>query len=174
MKKPPYWNKATHELSARDPVIGRIAATCAGMTLRSRGDAFSTLARSIVGQQISVKAADSVWLKLSTALPAMAPDAVNRHHEDDLRACGLSRSKVVYLKDLALHFSNGALDPATWPEMSDDALIDDLTRVRGIGRWTAEMFLIFHLMRPNVLPLDDLGLIKGISQSYFKIGRAHV
>jgi DNA-3-methyladenine glycosylase II len=166
MKKPPYWNKATRELSARDPVIGRIAETCAGMTLRSRGDAFSTLARSIVGQQISVKAADSVWLKLTTALPVMAPDAVNRHHEDALRACGLSRSKVVYLKDLALHFSNGALDPSSWPDMTDDALIDDLTRVRGIGRWTAEMFLIFYMMRPDVLPLADLGLQKAMRLHY--------
>jgi DNA-3-methyladenine glycosylase II len=166
MKKPAYWTKATRELSARDPVIAKIAATCAGMTLRSRGDAFSTLARSIVGQQISVKAADSVWTKLSTALPLLAPDAVNGHDEDALRACGLSRSKVIYLKDLAQHFSNGMLNPAVWPTMTDEALIDDLTRVRGIGRWTAEMFLIFYMMRPDVLPLADLGLQKAMRLHY--------
>ena len=166
MKPPSYWTKATNELAARDPVIAKIASGCAGLTLRSRGDAFSTLARSIVGQQISVRAADSVWLKLTTALPAIEPDTIDRHDADALRACGLSRSKVTYIKDLARHFSNGALNPAAWPRMSDDDLIDELTRVRGIGRWTAEMFLIFYMMRPDVFPLADLGLQKALRLHY--------
>ncbi len=166
MKAPDYWKKATRELSACDPVIGKIAAGCKGLTLRSRGDAFNTLARSIVGQQISVKAADSVWLKLTTALPVLEPALVDRHDADALRACGLSRSKVVYLKDLAFHFSNGKLNPALWPQMSDDELVEELTQVRGIGRWTAEMFLIFYMMRPDVFPLGDLGLQKAMSLHY--------
>ena len=166
MKPPSYWANATSELAARDPVIAKIAAGCAGLTLRSRGDAFSTLARSIVGQQISVKAADSVWLKLSTALPVLEPATVERHDTDALRACGLSRSKVVYLKDLALHFANGMLNPAAWPQMSDEELIDELTQVHGIGRWTAEMFLIFYMMRPDVFPLADLGLQKAMRLHY--------
>jgi DNA-3-methyladenine glycosylase II len=84
-----------------------------------------------------------------------------------MRAAGLSARKVEYLVDLALHFDNGALHVQAWEGMDDEAIIDELVAIRGIGRWTAEMFLIFHMMRPNVLPLDDVGLIKGISQSYF-------
>ncbi len=166
MTPPAYWKRATRELSARDPVIGRIAATCKGLTLRSRGDAFSTLARSIVGQQISVKAADSVWTKLAGALPVLDPQGIARHDSDALRACGLSRSKVVYLKDLARHFTDGHLDPARWPQKSDDELIVELTAVHGIGRWTAEMFLIFYMMRPDVFPLGDLGLQRAMSLHY--------
>jgi len=166
MKTPAYWQRATRELSACDPVIGKIAAASKGLALRSRGDAFSTLARSIVGQQISLKAADSVWLNLTTALPAIEPAHLHRHDADALRACGLSRSKVLYLKDLARHFVDGHLDPAGWPQMSDQELVDELTKVHGVGRWTAEMFLIFYLTRPDVLPLGDLGLQRAMSLHY--------
>jgi DNA-3-methyladenine glycosylase II len=166
MKAPAYWARATRELSARDPVIRKIASASKGLTLRSRGDAFSTLARSIVGQQISVKAADSVWQKLATALPAIDADCIHRHDADAMRACGLSRSKVIYIKDLARHFVSGALEPSAWPQMSDQELIDDLTRVHGIGRWTAEMFLIFYLTRPDVFPLADLGLQRAMRLHY--------
>jgi DNA-3-methyladenine glycosylase II len=166
MKTPRYWAQATRELSARDPVLRKIAAASQGLTLRSRGDAFSTLARSIVGQQISVKAADSVWQRLTAALPALEPAAVECLDADTLRACGLSHRKVGYLKDLAQHFSNGTLDPRVWPQRSDEQLIEELTQVRGIGRWTAEMFLIFHMTRPDVLPLADLGLQKAMRLHY--------
>jgi DNA-3-methyladenine glycosylase II len=166
MTMPAYWARATRELSARDPVIRKIATASKGLTLRSRGDAFSTLARSIVGQQISVKAAASVWQKLTTVLPQLEPASVGRHDADALRACGLSRSKVVYLKDLAQHFVSGRLDPAVWPQMSDQELIDELTTVHGIGRWTAEMFLIFYLTRPDVFPLADLGLQRALGLHY--------
>ena len=86
---------------------------------------------------------------------------------DDMRAAGLSARKVEYLVDLALHFDSGAIQAGAWQSMDDETIITELVGIRGIGRWTAEMFLIFHLMRPNVLPLDDVGLINGISQSYF-------
>jgi DNA-3-methyladenine glycosylase II len=86
---------------------------------------------------------------------------------DDMRGAGISARKVDYLVDLALHFQNDSLHVKAWDVMSDNAIIEELTTIRGIGRWTAEMFLIFYLMRPNVLPLDDAGLIKGISQNYF-------
>ncbi len=166
VKVPAYWAQATRELSARDPVMRKIAAASKGLTLRSRGDAFTTLARSIVGQQISVKAADSVWQKLCSALPVLEPASIDSHDAQALRACGLSRSKVVYLKDLAKHFSGGLFNPETWPQMSDADLIEELTRVRGIGRWTAEMFLIFYMTRPDVLPLGDLGLQKAMRLHY--------
>ena len=95
------------------------------------------------------------------------PASVLKLKIDDMRAAGLSARKVEYLVDLALHFENGALHVKAWETMSDDAIIEELVAIRGIGRWTAEMFLIFHMMRPNVLPLDDVGLINGISQNYF-------
>ena len=166
MKAPAYWAQATQELASRDPVIASIAAGSAGLTLRSRGDAFAPLARSIVGQQISVKAAESVWQKVAAALPVVNPASVAAHPVEALRACGLSGSKVVYLQDLAVQFEKGTLNPARWPDLSDDELIEQLTRVRGIGRWTAEMFLIFYMMRPDILPLADLGVQKAMRLHY--------
>ncbi len=135
--------------------------------LQSRGDAFATLARSVVGQQISVKAAQTVWDRFTQLPEQLTPANVLKLKIDDMRAAGLSVRKVEYLVDLALHFDNGALHADTWSSMDDDAIIAELVAIRGIGRWTAEMFLIFHLMRPNVLPLDDVGLINGISKGYF-------
>ena len=166
MTTPGYWKRATRELSERDAVIRRIAAQSHGLTLRSRGDAFNTLARSIVGQQISVKAAESVWQKLIAAVPAVRPEVIHAHDVEILRTCGLSRSKVAYLHDLARHFVEKRLDVKRWEQMTDDELIAELTQVRGIGRWTAEMFLIFYMTRPNVLPVDDIGLQRAMSLHY--------
>jgi DNA-3-methyladenine glycosylase II len=135
--------------------------------LQSRGDAFVTLARSIVGQQISVKAAQTVWDRFAVLPRKITPANVLKLKVDDMRAAGLSARKIEYLVDLALHFDSGALHVKKWASMDDEAIIDELVAIRGIGRWTAEMFLIFHLMRPNILPLDDVGLINGISKNYF-------
>ena len=139
--------------------------------LQSRGDAFTTLARSIVGQQISVKAAQSIWDRFALAVGGpsvrLPPLQVGVLSVEALRACGLSARKAEYLLDLAQHFASGAVHVPQWQQMDDEAIIEELVAIRGIGRWTAEMFLIFHLMRPNVLPLDDLGLLKGISLNYF-------
>ena len=168
MTVPAYWKQATRELSKRDRVIRKLVAKSKGLTLRSRGDAFHTLARSIVGQQISVKAADSVWRKLCAAVPAIHPEAIHRHDHDALRGCGLSRSKVVYLKDLSRRFVESELDPRRWENMPDEELIAELTLVKGIGRWTAEMFLIFYMTRPDVLPVADLGLKRAMSLHYNK------
>jgi len=168
MSIPRYWKQATRELSERDAVIRGIAARSPGLRLRSRGDAFNTLARSIVGQQISVKAAASVWAKLSASIPSIEPAIIYAHDAEALRACGLSRSKVVYIKDLARHFVENLFDIKLWAQMSDDELISDLVQVHGIGRWTAEMFLIFHMLRPNVLPLGDIGLQRAMNLHYNK------
>jgi DNA-3-methyladenine glycosylase II len=165
---PRYWKRAARELSERDAVIRKIIRAAPGLTLRSRGDAFHTLARSIVGQQISVKAADSVWQKFTAAVHTITPQAVHKHNVDLLRTCGLSRNKVVYLQDLALHLLEKKLVPEQWDEMSDEELVIELTQVKGIGRWTAEMFLIFHLTRPNVFPIADLGLQKAMNLHYNK------
>jgi DNA-3-methyladenine glycosylase II len=120
-----------------------------------------------VGQQISVKAAQTVWDRFAKLSKRMTPAQVLRLKIDDMRAAGLSARKVEYLVDLALHFDSKAVHVDAWDTWEDEAIIAELMAIRGIGRWTAEMFLIFHLMRPNVLPLDDVGLINGISKSYF-------
>jgi len=164
---PDYWEEACKHLAKKDRVMKRLIPRFGDACLESRGDAFTTLARSIVGQQISVKAAQSVWDRFAKLPRKMAPASVLKLKVDDMRAAGLSVRKIEYLVDLALHFDSGAVHVDKWKDMSDEMIIEELVAIRGIGRWTAEMFLIFHLMRPNVLPLDDLGLINGISQNYF-------
>jgi len=168
---PDYWDEACRHLGKRDRVMKKLIPQFGEARLQSRGDAFTTLARSIVGQQISVKAAQSVWDKFAelTSGPSnrIKPTEVLGLEKTALRAVGLSVRKVEYLCDLAQHFETGQVHVRQWAQMEDEAIIDELVAIRGIGRWTAEMFLIFHLMRPNVLPLDDLGLLKGISQHYF-------
>ena len=134
--------------------------------LQSRGDAFVTLARSIVGQQISVKAAQTVWERFEKAAGTVTPQRVARMRLTTLTKSGLSTRKAEYVRDLAVHFVGGAVDPAHWPGLDDEAVIAELVQVRGIGRWTAEMFLIFNLLRPDVFPVDDLGLLKAIGLHY--------
>jgi DNA-3-methyladenine glycosylase II len=164
---PVYWDEACRQLSKKDRVMKRLIPQFGDACLQSRGDAFTTLARSIVGQQISVKAAQTVWDRFAKLPRRMSPANVLKLKVDDMRAAGLSARKIEYLVDLALHFDSGAVHVESWQQMTDDDIITELVGIRGIGRWTAEMFLIFHLLRPNVLPLDDVGLISGISRNYF-------
>ena len=164
---PVYWDQACKHLVKKDRVMKRLIPQFGDACLESRGDAFSTLARSIVGQQISVKAAQTVWDRFAVLPRKITPANILKLKVDDMRAAGLSARKVEYLVDLALHFDAGAVHVQSWESMEDEAIIAELVAIRGIGRWTAEMFLIFHLMRPDVLPLDDVGLINGISQCYF-------
>jgi DNA-3-methyladenine glycosylase II len=168
---PAYWDDACKHLARRDRVMKKLIPQFGEARLQSRGDAFTTLARSIVGQQISTTAAQAVWERfaaLMSAPPARLPPAdVLKLKADAMRASGLSARKVEYLRDLATHFTQGQVHVRQWQQMDDEAIIEELVAIRGIGRWTADMFLIFHLMRPNVLPVDDLGLLKGISVNYF-------
>jgi DNA-3-methyladenine glycosylase II len=166
MAAPAYWFDATAALAANDPVLAPLIAQHRALELGSRGDAFQTLARAIVGQQISVKAAQSVWTRFLAAVGVMAPDAVVAADPLALRAAGLSVRKAEYVQDLARHFASGAIDAASWPQLDDEAIIAQLTEVRGIGRWTAEMYLIFNLARPDVLPLADLGLQRALQLHY--------
>ena len=163
---PIYWKQAKQELAAQDKIMRRLIQQTGDASLSSRGDAFTTLARSIVGQQISVKVAESVWQRVLKEIPQTTPQAIHGSNEDLLRNCGLSQRKVSYLQDLSRHFLEKRWDEAAWNEMSDEALIAQLIQVKGIGRWTAEMFLIFHMLRPNVLPLDDIGLQRAVSLHY--------
>ncbi len=168
---PDYWDEACRHLAKRDRVLKKLIPKFGDARLQSRGDAFTTLARSIVGQQISVKAAQSVWDRFAAVVGGpvthLQPAGVQALDVPQMRAAGLSARKCEYLLDLARHFGEGSVHVAQWAAMEDEAIIDELVAIRGIGRWTAEMFLIFHLLRPNVMPLDDLGLIKGISLNYF-------
>ncbi|MGM9512834.1 DNA-3-methyladenine glycosylase family protein [Roseateles sp. DB2] len=168
---PDYWDEACKHLVKRDRVMKKLIPQFGEARLQSKADAFTTLARSIVGQQISVKAAQSVWDKFATLVGGpvhrIQPAAVLALDVTALRGAGLSARKVEYLRDLAEHFEAGRVHVRQWTQMDDEAIIEELVAIRGIGRWTAEMFLIFHLMRPNVMPLDDLGLLKGISENYF-------
>jgi DNA-3-methyladenine glycosylase II len=165
-RTPHYWQQAARELGERDPVLRALIGQFPGLAIASRGDAFSTLARSIVGQQISVKAAQSVWDRLSRRLVEVTPASVGGARSSTLRACGLSGQKAAYLRNLSKKFRDGTLDPARWYALEDEVLVVELTRVKGIGRWTAEMFLMFHLMRPDVLPLADLGLQRAVRIHY--------
>jgi DNA-3-methyladenine glycosylase II len=165
--KPEYWDRAKRTLARRDPVLAAIMRRHPRVHLVARGEPFKTLARAIVGQQISVKAAQSVWNRVLALAPAMTPAEVLAVKRSRLRACGLSDRKTEYIADLALHFAAGTVHPQRWPAMDDEAVIAELVAVRGIGRWTAEMFLMFNLLRPDVYPLGDLGLLNALRRSYF-------
>ena len=163
-----YWIRAKRALARADPVLARIIRAHPRIALEPRGEPFHTLARSIVGQQISVKAAASIWARVCALAPRMHPEEIVGARRAKLRACGLSQRKAEYLADLARHFVGGTLHPPAWERLDDEAVIAELVKVRGIGRWTAEMFLMFNLLRPDVLPLADLGLQRAICIHYFR------
>ena len=166
--KPDYWDAAVAHLMRRDRIMKKLIPKFPNMSLVSRGNPFMTLARSIVGQQISVKAAESVWQRLLLECGKRpTPASVQKVGLEKLRAAGLSGRKAEYILDLSKHFSEKRVLPKKWAAMDDESVIAELTAIRGIGRWTAEMFLIFNLQRPDVLPLDDVGLLNAISLHYF-------
>ena len=165
-RPPSYWPTACSELAAADPVMAALIERYPDCVLGDRGDPFQTLARAIVGQQISVKAADSIWARFAAQAGTVSPERIAAFDPEQLAACGLSRRKAEYLVDLAGHFADGRVEPARWKRMEDEAVIAELVDVRGIGRWTAEMFLIFNLRRPDVWPVDDIGLQKAVARHY--------
>ncbi|MDR5765534.1 MULTISPECIES: endonuclease III domain-containing protein [unclassified Caballeronia] len=165
--RPDYWDRACADLMRRDRILKKLIPKFGEIHLVNLGDPFSTLARSVAGQQISVKAAQAIWERVKGACPEVHPAHFIKLGHEKLQACGLSKRKAEYILDLAQHFESGALHVDAWTSMDDEAVIAELTQIRGIGRWTAEMFLIFNLSRPDVLPLDDLGLIQAISVNYF-------
>lgn len=160
---PEYWDKAREHLSRRDKKLGRVISAYEGEFLAAKGDAFGTLARAVVGQQISVKAADTVWRRFEEMLVKVNPESVGKAAEEALRGVGLSRQKVVYLRSLAEYFAGAGPD---FRSLGDEEAIRELCAIKGIGRWTAEMFLIFHLERPDVLPIADIGLLKACERLY--------
>jgi DNA-3-methyladenine glycosylase II len=163
---PEYWDEAKKHLAKRDPVLRKLMKNYPDADLGTRGDAFQTLARSITGQQISVKAAQSIWNRFAECAGTVNAKNVTALAPEAIRACGFSGSKVAYVKDLAERFHTGTIKPRRWSKMEDEAIIEDLIQVKGIGRWSVEMFLIFHMMRPNVLPVGDLGLQRAMERAY--------
>ena len=223
--QPHYWDDAKNHLSRQCQLMKRLIARYEGETLRARGDGFYTLLRSVVGQQISVKAADAIWAKVQKVVKPLTPKKLLATSEEKLRACGLSGSKVAYARNVAEFYlsrniaTNGAEGSAShigreatrlneqrefsrsgegamklnspslksahptlspnsekasqlapivnetsyWDALSDEEAITQLTAIKGIGSWTAEMFLIFHLLRPDVFPVKDLGVLKAIN-----------
>ncbi len=167
-KPPTYWNQAALALSKSDPIMAALIARYPDAILANRGDPFQTLLRAIVGQQISVKAADSIWVRFATLAGLINPQRIADLDPLALAACGFSRRKVEYVQDLAGHFIDGRIDPERWTHEDDETVINELVDVRGIGRWTAEMFLIFYLRRADVWPVDDIGLQKAVALHYLE------
>ena len=157
------WDDAVRELSESDVTLGKIISKYGEEQLRLKSDEFLTLARAIVGQQISVKAADTIWKRLErTANGNISSTKIRKLSIEELRKTGLSRQKTEYIQNIAESDVLGT----DWNEYSDEEVTDLLCTIKGIGKWTAEMFLIFHLARPNVLPLSDVGLMRAIEMNY--------
>jgi DNA-3-methyladenine glycosylase II len=167
VQRPDYWDKACADLVKRDRILKKLIPKFGPVHLLSSDEPFVTLARSVVGQQISAAAAQALWQRVEAACPKLVPQQFLKLGHEKLAACGLSKRKTEYILDLAQHFVSGALHVGKWISMDDEDVIAELTAIRGIGRWTAEMFLIFNLARPNVMPLDDPLLIRAISVNYF-------
>jgi DNA-3-methyladenine glycosylase II len=165
-RPPRYWQRACRELAERDEVLARLIRTHASDVLRGSGDAFRTLVNAIVGQQISVAAAAGIWGRLTAAYPGVTPCELASASESDLRATGLSRRKAEYVRGVAEAFLDGTIDESVWNELTDDQIRETLTALRGVGPWTADMVLIFHARRADVLPLGDIGLVNASARLY--------
>jgi DNA-3-methyladenine glycosylase II len=167
-EKPCFWDEASAHLMGRDRILKKLIPRHASEWLLPSATPFITLARAIIGQQISTAAADKVWQRFTEKCGRRpSPNSVIGVAELELREAGLSQRKAEYIQDLAKHFAEKTVRPVQWNTMDDEAVIAELCAIRGIGRWTAEMFLIFSLQRPDVLPLDDVSLLKAISLHYF-------
>ncbi len=166
MKKPSFWEIAKKDLTKKDKRLGNIIQNYPRDFLFTKSDPFYTLARSIIGQQISVSAAQAVWNRFERKVQLVEPQKVKDLHFMTLKSCGLSKQKISYLKSLSEAFVRKEIEPKKWSSLGNESIIEELTQIKGIGRWTAEMFLIFNLCRPDIFPADDLGLIKGICKCY--------
>ena len=165
-KPPIFWEQGKNYLIKKDQKLGSLIKSYPKDFLFTKSDPFLTLARSIVGQQISVKAAQSVWDKLEIKIKKITPFNMKKIHSASLKSVGLSRQKVKYLKNLSDAFIENKIKIKLWDKMNDEEIIQDLIQIKGIGRWTAEMFLIFNLCRADIFPLDDIGMIKGVCKIY--------
>jgi DNA-3-methyladenine glycosylase II len=160
------WLLAINTLKKEDIILKKIINRYGSEKLQSKKNAFLTLAKSITGQQISIKAANSIWQKLEKKLKKASPDNILKLKKNEIAKCGFSKQKVNYLLNLANFFKKNKNIEKKWKRIEDEKVIEDLVKIKGIGRWTAEMFLIFHLLRPNIFPSADIGLLRAISINY--------
>lgn len=167
MSNPHYWAEATAYLSQSCPIMKVLVERYAGEGLRARGDGFYTLVRAIAGQQISVKAADAIWARLEKAVVPLTPKILLTTSDETFRACGFSVQKINYMRNIAQFFFDRHVDESYWEQRNDAEIIEELVSIKGVGTWTAEMFLIFHLNRPDVFPVKDLGVLKAIDLHYY-------
>jgi DNA-3-methyladenine glycosylase II len=171
-RRNPDWSRALAHLRKHDPAMRKLIARVGPCTLHPRRDYFVVLCKSIFTQQISTKVATTLFGRFRDQFPMRRPTPqrvvtfLNNGNDELIRTCGLSRQKRAYVLDLAQRFCDGDIPTRRFARMSDDAIIEALTQVNGIGRWTAEMFLIFVLNRPDVLPVDDLGVRDGAKLVY--------
>ena len=167
--KPKYWNKAKRILSKRDKIMRKLIHKYKDKSLVTRNDVFFSLCKSIIGQQISVAAANSVFLKFKKKCKnKITAKVVNKLSSASLKSCGLSRQKVKGIKDLAKRTMNKSFKPSLIKRMSDEEAIEYLSELRQVGRWSAEMILLFTFNRSNIWPLQDIGLLRAISNNYNK------
>ena len=168
MSKPPsYWHKAKKILSRRDPVLRKIIKKYNKGFLTTKNKPFFSLCRTIVGQQISTKAADSIWLKFEAKCKKkINPKTVLKLSTRTLKSAGLSRQKVKYLKNIAENFRNKSFNVRELNKMNDEEAINYIIKIKGLGVWSAEMFLMFNLNRPDIFPIKDIGLLRAISKNY--------
>ena len=168
MKRPPiYWQKAKRTLSRRDSVLRKIIKKYKKGFLTSRNNPFFSLCRTIVGQQISTKAADSIWFKFEKKCKKrIVPEIILKLSSKTMKSAGLSRQKVSYLKNIAKNFKNRSFDVRELRKMDDEKAINYITKLKGLGVWSAEMFLMFNLNRPDIFPIKDIGLLRSLSKNY--------
>ena len=168
MKKPPaYWYKAKKILSKRDPIIRKIIKNYKKGFLATKNNPFFSLCRTIVGQQVSVASADSIWSKFAKKCKKnIKPKVVLKISSSVLKSAGLSRQKISYLKIISKAFEDKSFDVRKVKKMNDTDAIEYITKLKGLGVWSAEMFLMFNLNRPDILPVKDIGLLRAISKNY--------
>jgi len=167
MKNPDYWQDSVHYLTKTDKSLGCIINQYKDYSISSRGEAYETLVRSIVGQQISIQAASSVWNKVISLVKIIEPNEVLLTSRENLKLCGLSKQKIQYIYNISEHFiANNIINNSYWEERTYLSIYEELITIKGIGSWTAEMFGMFHLLEKDIFPLKDVGVIRAMNQVY--------
>ena len=167
MKNPAYWQDSLQYLTSADKTLGDVISQHKDYSITARGEAYETLLRAIVGQQISVKAAASVWNKIIDLIKIIDPNKVLSTSKEKLKLCGLSKQKTQYILNISEHFKiNNIIDDTYWENRTYLSVYEELITIKGIGPWTAEMFGMFYLLEKDIFPLKDVGILRAMYQLY--------
>ena len=167
MKNPDYWQDSLQYLTSADKTLGDVISQHKDYSITARGEAYETLLRAIVGQQISVKAAASVWNKIIGLIKIIEPNKVLSTSKEKLKLCGLSKQKTQYILNISEHFKiNNIIDDTYWENRTYLSVYEELITIKGIGPWTAEMFGMFYLLEKDIFPLKDVGILRAMYQLY--------